>query len=282
MTDSPTRPPGPRVHHFDTTEGAYSETQWNDEIHDGDVLVIAREKVVGFLREAWPVALTVRHGDLHALKVPVDQVNDGKYVDSARLAADQARELDVALRDDHAPDAKPTVREIDDMIQASAEAAARVSGDPDAEDPLWKAALDRMTHANVFLCKHHPAWAEATKAAESDSTKGHAPRHANHPDVLAALSVLAGLRAAPLTNEHDMGDPSDRDLPVRGYAVEPRGHGLVAAYWLHRGLARRRDDHPDGPLLESVHARFVAAGWAVEPLRPTSLCVFAHRPQPTA
>ncbi|MFD3978303.1 hypothetical protein ACFWR6_06920 [Streptomyces griseus] len=282
MTDSTTPPPDLRVHHFDTTEEAYTQTQCSDSIRDGDVLVIAREKVVGFLRAAWPCALTVRHGDLHTLTAPIDRIDGGKYANSAHLAADQAQQLDVALRDDHAPDARPTVRQVDDMIQASAEAAARVSGDPDPENPHWKAALDRMAHANAFLCKHHPAWAEATKAPTPVSTKGHAPRHASHPDVLAALPVLDGLRAAPLTNQHDMGDPSDIDLPVHGYAIEPRGHGLVAAYWLHRGLARRRDDHPDGPLLESVHARFVAAGWAVEPLCPTSMCVFAHRPQPTA
>ncbi|WP_228994716.1 hypothetical protein [Streptomyces sp. DH8] len=281
MTASPTPAPDLRVHHFDTTEEAYTQTQCSDDIRDGDVLVIGPEKVVGFLREAWPVALTVRHGELHTLNIPVGQLHDGKYASSALLATEQARELGVALRDDHAPDVKPTVREIGDMIQVSAEAAAHVSGDPDAENPLWKAALDRMTHAHVFLRKHHPAWAEATKVSEPASAKGHAPRHADHPDVLAALPVLDGLRAAPLTNEHDMGDHSDTDLPVHGYAIEPRGRGLIAAYWLHRGLARRRDDHPDGPLLESVHARFVAAGWAVEPLRPNSVCVFAHRPQPT-
>jgi hypothetical protein len=96
----------------------------------------------------------------------------------------------------------------------------------------------------------------------------------------AAFTALDGLAPATLTDEHDITEPSDIDLPVRGCAVEPRGHGLVAAYWLERGLARRRDDGLHGTALEVLFDRFTAAGWAVEPLRPSSLCVFAHRPQP--
>lgn len=212
---------GPRVHRFDSTHEAYNATQWNDEIRDGDVLVIAPEKVVGILNEAWPFALTVRHGELHTLSVPVGDVNDGKYAESARVAAEQARALNAALRGDHDPGAEPTER-----------------------------------------------------------TKGTAPRHAGHPDAIAALAVLAGMKAAELTDEHDPTEPSDIDVPVRGYVVEPRGHGLVAAYWLERGRARRRDDGWHGPALDALVDRFKDAGWAVEPLRASSLCVFAHRPQP--
>lgn len=281
----------PRVHHFDDTRSAYDATQWNDEIRDGDVLVIASEKVVGLLRSAWPFALTVRHGELHTLNVPIGELHDGRYAESARLAAAQARELNVALRDDHAPDAEPTDREVDDMMQVAHEAASRVAGDPDPEDPRWRAALARLTAAIAFLRKHHPAYAAATAqqdaadhgTADPGSTaRGCAPRHRSNPDVDAALGVLDGMARATLTDEHDITEPADSDLPVRGFVVEPRGHGLVAAYWLERGLARRRDDGWHGPALEALFDRFTAAGWAVEPLRPSSLCVFAHRPQPDA
>jgi hypothetical protein len=280
----------PRVHRFDDTREAYDATQWNDEIRDGDVLVIASEKVVGFLNKAWPVALTVRHGELHTLNVPVSELGEGRYAEPARLAAEEARKLDVPLRDDHAPDVEPTVREVDDMLQAANEAATRVTGDPDAEDPQWRAALAQLTAAINFLRKHNPAYAAAldnkdvgTARATSrpgNIARGCAPRHCGNVDVGAAFAVLDGLAPATLTDEHDITEPSDTDVPVRGYAVEPRGHGLVAAYWLERGLARRRDDGVHGPALEALVDRFTAAGWAVEPLRPSSLCVFAHRPQP--
>ncbi|WNI20373.1 hypothetical protein [Actinacidiphila sp. ITFR-21] len=115
-----------------------------------------------------------------------------------------------------------------------------------------------------------------------DVARGCAPRHCGNPDVGAAFGVLDGLAHATLTDQHDITDPGDTDVPVRGYVVEPRGHGLVAAYWLERGLARRHDDGVHGTALEVLVDRFTAAGWAVEPLRPTSRCVFAHRPQPVA
>ncbi|MEU2487086.1 hypothetical protein ABZ593_21065 [Streptomyces sp. NPDC012617] len=180
-----------------------------------------------------------------------------------------------------------------EMRQAAIEAGARVRTDPNPMDPEWSAALNRLTVAVNFLMEHDPVYAAATnqaaarladelKAAEPRTTKGVAPRSSEHPDAVAALAVLAGMKAAPLTDAHDMTEPSDTDLPVRGFAVGPRGHGLVAAYWLERGLARRRDDGWHGPALDAVHNRFVNAGWAVEPLRPSSLRVFAHRPQPTA
>ncbi|MEC3995196.1 hypothetical protein VSR01_17305 [Actinacidiphila sp. DG2A-62] len=278
----------PRAHRFDSTREAYDATQWNDEIRDGDVLVIASEKVVGILNLAWPVALTVRHGELHTLAVPISEVGEGRYAESARLAGEQARELHVAFRDDHAPDAEPTVRQVNDMLQAANEASTRVASDPDPEDPQWRAALARLTAAIEFLRKHCPGYAAAVEAADrrpahlANVARGCAPRHCGTPDVGAALGVLDGLACATLTDEHDMTDPSDTDLPVRGFAVEPRGHGLVAAYWLERGLARRRDDGWHGPALDALADRFKDAGWAVEPLRPSSLCVFAHRPQPDA
>ncbi|MFD5788618.1 hypothetical protein ACFWH1_18595 [Streptomyces sp. NPDC127037] len=278
----------PKVHYFVSTRDAYDETQWREDIRDGDVLVIASEKVVGFLREAWPAALTVRHGELHTLTVPVGEVDEGKYAESVRVAAERAGELNVALRDDHAPDTEPTVRQVDDMLQAVHEAAGDVTSDPDPENPQWKAALARLTAATDFLGKHHPAYAAAmdavgeADAGPKDTARGCAPKNCGNADVGAALAVLDGLAPAVLTDEHDITEPSDTDLAVRGFAVEPRGHGLVAAYWLERGLARRRDDGWHGPALEALFDRFTDAGWAVEPLRPTSLCVFAHRPQPTA
>jgi hypothetical protein len=48
----------PRVHEFDSTSTAYDMSQCDDEIADGDVLVVRSERAVAVLLEAWPVAIT--------------------------------------------------------------------------------------------------------------------------------------------------------------------------------------------------------------------------------
>lgn len=59
----------PNVHYFDSSGEAYDASQCYDNIHDGDVLVVKSEKVVGILVEAWPVAITPNFGEFH---VPVE------------------------------------------------------------------------------------------------------------------------------------------------------------------------------------------------------------------
>ncbi|WP_406501570.1 hypothetical protein OHA04_27510 [Streptomyces sp. NBC_01590] len=88
---------GPAVHRFATTAEAYGATQSSDDIHDGDVLVIEPEGVVGFLTGAWPVAITAEHGDLHALTISAREVEDGRYAASADTAERIAREIGAAL-----------------------------------------------------------------------------------------------------------------------------------------------------------------------------------------
>jgi hypothetical protein len=53
---------------FDNTQTAYDSTQCRDDIKHGDVLVIGHEGVVGLLNAAWPMAVTVAHGELHGVK----------------------------------------------------------------------------------------------------------------------------------------------------------------------------------------------------------------------
>jgi hypothetical protein len=89
------------VHRFYDTTEAYNQTQCRDDIRDGDVLVIEREGVVGFLHKAWPVAITVEHGELHTLTVPVREFQDGAYAASADRAEEVARELGFTVRPDH-------------------------------------------------------------------------------------------------------------------------------------------------------------------------------------
>jgi hypothetical protein len=64
----PAQEPEPRVHTFGDTGTAYDSSQCRDDIHDGDVLVVAPEGVVGILVGAWPVAVTQEAGHFHTAK----------------------------------------------------------------------------------------------------------------------------------------------------------------------------------------------------------------------
>lgn len=60
------------THHFETTSEAYDACQCDESIADGDVLVVASERVVGVLVAAWPVAITAQRGAFHALSADAD------------------------------------------------------------------------------------------------------------------------------------------------------------------------------------------------------------------
>ena len=57
------------VHRFEDSGSGYDQTQYDDNIKDGDLLVVESEKVFGFLNEAWPIAVTTECGNFHRLKV---------------------------------------------------------------------------------------------------------------------------------------------------------------------------------------------------------------------
>lgn len=95
-------PEGVHIHTFDNTREAYDATQcgyvtYDPEnsdydyegeeviVKDGDVLYVPSEKVIGFLYQAWPVAITKEHGEFHAIKPgePMDKFGE----DVSRLFA---------------------------------------------------------------------------------------------------------------------------------------------------------------------------------------------------
>ncbi|MGW1157795.1 hypothetical protein ACWD48_06115 [Streptomyces sp. NPDC002519] len=93
---------GPAVHRFDgSTADAYDATQCRDDIRNGDVLVVEAEGVVGFLDEAWPIAITEAHGEFHGLKTPAREHHDGRFTASAEIAEKIAAELGFPLAAKH-------------------------------------------------------------------------------------------------------------------------------------------------------------------------------------
>ena len=52
-----------RVHHFRTSQLAFNACFDDPHVREGDILVIATERVVG-IASADPIAITIAHGDL--------------------------------------------------------------------------------------------------------------------------------------------------------------------------------------------------------------------------
>ncbi|MEX2984561.1 hypothetical protein [Streptomyces sp. C36] len=119
---------------------------------------------------------------------------------------------------------------------------------------------------------------EGVVVEHAGTTEGSWPRHATHPDVIAARAALDGLAVATVTEHHDVTDPTEDEQSVRGYLVDPRKHGRVAVYWLEQGRIVRREDPWRGPSLDCLADRLGRRGWVVEKLTRSSQCVFAHVP----
>jgi hypothetical protein len=68
----------PTVHTFDSTVDAYDAVNSDDSIRDGDVLIVADERVVGIAVSAWPTAVTPEHGAFHTLAEGVEWSCVGK------------------------------------------------------------------------------------------------------------------------------------------------------------------------------------------------------------
>ncbi|MCX5326325.1 hypothetical protein [Streptomyces sp. NBC_00120] len=87
----------PAVHRFHSLEEANDAPEYRDDIHDGDLLVIAREGVVALLNRTWPAALTADRLGLHKLAKPAYEIEDGRYAASVRLAMELGASLGVEL-----------------------------------------------------------------------------------------------------------------------------------------------------------------------------------------
>lgn len=85
----------PNVHIFESSGEAYDLTQTDDNIKDGDVLVIPNEGIIGILFEAWPAAVVYSEdgpGKLHMVRwdVFLNSRPEKDYSESIRLAMDVA------------------------------------------------------------------------------------------------------------------------------------------------------------------------------------------------
>lgn len=122
---------------------------------------------------------------------------------------------------------------------------------------------------------------EALQGADDHdgATWGCSPRHAEHPDVIAARRALDGLSAARLTDHHGESDLTELEQEVHGYVAEPRGQGRVALYWMEGGKTIQRNTPEHGAALDCLADRMRREGWATEPLRRTSPVLFVHVPR---
>ncbi|MGW5851987.1 hypothetical protein ACWFQ8_29255 [Streptomyces sp. NPDC055254] len=108
------------------------------------------------------------------------------------------------------------------------------------------------------------------------TAQGSRPSDITHPDVVAAREALRPLLPATVTEHTEITEPDEADPTVRGYLVEPRGNGRIAAYWIESGLITSRKDKWNGVCVEILAKAFTDAGWKVEP--HSLRAVFAWRP----
>ncbi|MFI1191556.1 hypothetical protein [Streptomyces californicus] len=155
--------PAVMTHTYDSTEDAYNRTQCGDDIRDGDVLIIEREGVVGFLRSAWPAAITVARGELHGIEGDPRTLDDGLYVPSIEAAEKIAREHGFALAAEQRLDAVEvevaeqfaTVARAVDAVEHAEQVEAGVATVEDAE-ALYAAQL--VTEADATLGTWQGSW----------------------------------------------------------------------------------------------------------------------------
>ncbi|AEW92960.1 MULTISPECIES: hypothetical protein [Streptomycetaceae] len=89
---------------------------------------------------------------------------------------------------------------------------------------------------------------------------GSLPKHADHPDVRAALTALVGLAHAELTGDYyDEYDAPD----TRGVVVIPEEDGAVRVYWLEGGQHLTPERKSWDSQLDIVGAHLERWGWSV-------------------
>lgn len=160
--------PALMVHKFDSTEDAYNRTQCGDDIRDGDVLVVEGEGVVGFLRSAWPAAITAERGELHGIEGDPRTLDDGQYVASIEAAEEIAREQGFALA---------TEQRLDAVEVEVAEQFARTARAVDAVEyaEQVEAAVETVEDAEALYAAQLVTEADATAGTWQGSWIGEQP-----------------------------------------------------------------------------------------------------------
>lgn len=148
-------------------------------------------------------------------------------------------------------------REDLDRIKAEADAARAVF---EAESAARRAA----ERAKYGPKPAQQASVEGTVVLHRGEARGCLPKHAQHPDVRAALAALTAHGARPLQLAALQGDDVEDNPHASGAMVEPRGDGLVAVYWLVDGDHRGEQGKPHRVQLEILRTHLREADWLIE------------------
>jgi hypothetical protein len=153
---------GVRIHEFNTTSYAYDQTQVDDDIHDGDVIIAKGESAIAILDRAWPFAITAAHGEFHGPPVQsAHLISDGRFVESLAIAMDKARELGFPIHPLNAPviTVAPEPEPVPERV-IPCPSCEGYGGIPIYHASLdgiigWRKCPDRHNHP-VSLVKHKP------------------------------------------------------------------------------------------------------------------------------
>jgi hypothetical protein len=140
-----------------STGDAYDVTQTSDEIFDGAVLIVASERVVGVMVEAWPTAVTVEHGAFHTFAEPITTEPHASAIVWAR---DLAEVFGFELS------ATPERDERELAILQAEESSTTVAELDDAE---LEAAIDRRVMRRLATDRRYLAAENAEEQAEAEA-----------------------------------------------------------------------------------------------------------------
>ncbi|MFF9507307.1 hypothetical protein ACF1BU_14230 [Streptomyces sp. NPDC014724] len=228
----------------DTVEAADAEQAATDGTWRGEWIGAQDDDAALF-----PIERDTEQGALFTDRAAVEPTVDERLDALAANVAQQHVEADTLLAD------------IADIAVEADQLAAEIA--------QFGADVDAVTAQDVV---------EGVVVEHAGVAEGSTPSNASHPDVAAARAALDRLAAATMTEHHDVTQPAEDERTVRGYLLDPRGQGRVALYWLEEGRIVRRDEQGYGASLDCLAWTMERAGWAVEKLRRSSQCVFAHRP----
>lgn len=133
----------PSVHQFDSTGSAYDASQCDDNIKDGDVLVVASEGVIGILMKAWPCAVVFDPdsgpGALHVFADTVDitaidkRPRDEHTYPWTNPETGETKIVSYVIEEDPGTDYSASVK----LALETAESDADITGNDHWREPKW-------------------------------------------------------------------------------------------------------------------------------------------------
>jgi hypothetical protein len=287
-----TRTPSEReviAHFFDSSNWAYDMSQCDEQIMDGDLLIIPSEGIVAILVKAWPMALTEETGEnLHYTRDEWSSIEGGRYLEIVRAAWKIIADANLTARDngDLREDGEISTDQILDLLEPVdgnelikrtelLEAAARACVKPDLDVAQKVEAyashlglLIREAMADVsqryFEIACDMVDAAVEPLAQSSLVDAAREMVVNHPDYFEAAIMLymmanditdrdVALRNVESYRDYMMGFDDEQTPYIPDYDNREEEARDMAAYLEVLGVAVTAVMNDDADAVDKIH-----------------------------